>query len=104
MAIPPQYLSGYGLEFQEKKCIFVKNMIKMSAQFIQQPLSNLQLQLLQLYAQNVNEEDLKAIQRLIVRYFAEKATAAADEDWDEKQYQAETLKKEHMRTPYKKLK
>ena len=33
--------------------------------------------------------------------FAEKATEAADKDWDEKNYQAETFKKEHMRTPYK---
>lgn len=61
------------------------------------------MHLLQLFTQNVSEEDLKAIQRLIVRYFAEKATAAADKDWDEKNYQAEVFKKEHMRTPYKKI-
>lgn len=67
-----------------------------------QPLSNLQLQLLQLFSQNVSEEDLKAIQRMIVRYFAEKATAAADKDWDEKGYTAQSFKEEHMRTPYKK--
>lgn len=64
-----------------------------------QPLSNIQLQLLQLFAQDVPEEDLKEIRRMIVRYFAEKATAAADKDWDEKGYSAEQLKKEHMRTP-----
>ena len=67
-----------------------------------QPLSNIQLQLLQLFAQDVPEEDLKAIQRMIVKYFAEKATAAADKDWDEKSYTAEQFKKEHLRTPYKK--
>lgn len=67
-----------------------------------QPLSNIQLQLLQLFAQDVSEEDLKAIQRMIVRYFAEKATDAADKDWDEKGYTAEQFKNEHMRTPYKK--
>jgi hypothetical protein len=66
------------------------------------PLSNLQLKLLQLFSQNVSEEDLKAIQRMIVRYFAEKASDAADKDWDEKAYSAEKLKKEHMRTAYKK--
>jgi hypothetical protein len=69
---------------------------------IKQPLSNVQLQLLKLFAQDVPEEDLKEIQRMIVRYFAEKATAAADKDWDEKGYTAEQFKKEHMRTPYKK--
>lgn len=36
-------------------------------------LSNLQLELLQLYAQNVQDEDLVAIKKLIARYFADKA-------------------------------
>lgn len=69
-----------------------------------QPLSNLQLQLLQLFAQDVSEEDLKAIQRMIVRYFAEKASDAADQDWEEKGYSVEHFKGEHMRTPYKRQK
>lgn len=46
-----------------------------------QPLSNLQLTLLNLYATDISEEDLKAIQRLIARYFAEKATELADLDF-----------------------
>lgn len=66
-----------------------------------QPLSNLQLQLLQLFAQDVSEEDLKAIQRMIVRYFAEKASDAADEDWEEKGYSEDQFKAAHLRTPYK---
>jgi hypothetical protein len=66
------------------------------------PLSNLQLKLLQLFSQNVSDEELKAIQRLIVQYFAEKASEAADKDWEEKGYDEEAFKKEHMRTPYKK--
>jgi hypothetical protein len=65
------------------------------------PLSNLQLTLLKLYASNVSEEDLKAIQRLIARYFAEKATVEADKDYLEKGYNAEDFLKEHSRTPYK---
>ena len=43
----------------------------------------------------MSEEDLKAIQRMIVKYFAEKATVAADKDWDERGYTAEQFKKEH---------
>jgi len=66
------------------------------------PLSNIQLQLLQLFADNVPEEDLKAIQRMIVKYFAEKASDAADQDWDDRGYTAENFKKEHMRVPYSK--
>lgn len=65
------------------------------------PLSNLQLTLLKLYASNVSEEDLKAIQRLIARYFAEKATAEVDKDYLEKGYTAEGFLKEHIRTLYK---
>ena len=65
------------------------------------PLSNIQLTLLKLYASNVSEEDLKAIQRLIARYFAEKATSEADKDYLEKGYTAEGFLKEHIRTPYK---
>lgn len=73
-----------------------------SAPDISQPFSNLQLELLKLYADNITEADLKAIQRLIARYFAEKGMDIADEEWEKKGYDSETLLKEHMRTPYKK--
>lgn len=65
-----------------------------------QRLSNLQLTLLNLYASDVSEEDLKAIQRLIARYFAEKATSLANQDFSEKGYTAESFLSEHIRTPY----
>ena len=73
----------------------------MTTETIKFPLSNLQLRLLQLFSQNVSEEDLKVIQRMLVCYFAEKASDAADNDWEEKGYDVETFKNEHMRTPYK---
>jgi hypothetical protein len=41
-------------------------------------LSNLQLELLQLYAQNVQENDLLAIKKLIAKYFADKAIQEMD--------------------------
>jgi hypothetical protein len=63
-------------------------------------LSNLQLTLLKLYATDVSEEDLKAIQRLIARYFAEKATSEADKDYLENGYTAEAFLKHPLRTPY----
>jgi len=65
------------------------------------PLSNLQLTLLNLYASDVSEDDLKAIQRLIARYFAEKATELANQDYVEKGYTAQGFLKEHIRSPYK---
>jgi hypothetical protein len=73
----------------------------MTTETLSFPLSNLQLKLLQLFSQNISEEDLKAIQRMITRYFAEKAIEAADQDWEEKGYDADIFLNEHMRTPYK---
>jgi hypothetical protein len=67
------------------------------------PLSNLQLELLQLYGENVAEEDLKHIKRLIANYFAEKAVRSADMEWDEKGYSDE-LMDEWLKTDFRKLK
>lgn len=70
---------------------------------LQTPLSNLQLELLKLFAQNVAEEDLIAIRQLIARYFAEKAMDAADKLWDEKGWTEEDVERllnTRMRTPY----
>lgn len=41
-------------------------------------MSNLQLELLKLYARDIQEADLLAIRYMIGLYFAEKATAAMD--------------------------
>ncbi len=65
------------------------------------PLSNMQLQLLKLYATGISDEDLKEIQRMIARYFADKASKEAQEVWETKGYTTEQLLQENMRTPYK---
>lgn len=52
----------------------------------QAPLSNLQIELLKLYGSGVSDEDLTAINGLIVSYFAKKAQDSADKIWDEKKY------------------
>lgn len=67
---------------------------------VRPPLSNLQLELLKLYADGIAEVDLKAIQRLIAGYFAEKASDEADKIWEEKGYAAAEILNEHSRTPY----
>ncbi len=64
------------------------------------PLSNLQLEFLKLYADGIPEKDLKAIQRLIARYFADKASDEADKIWEEKGYTVEGILNDHSRTPY----
>lgn len=51
---------------------------------LQTPLTNLQLELLKLFAQKVEDEDLIAIRNLIAQYFAAKAMRLADEIWEKK--------------------
>lgn len=46
-------------------------------------LSNLQLLLLSEFDQSVSEKELLEIKDLLAKYHAQKATAAADEFWDE---------------------
>ena len=67
------------------------------------PLTNLQLELVKLFAKEVPEEDLQNIKQLIANYFAEKAMDKADKVWDEKGWtteDAERMIQTKMRTPY----
>lgn len=45
-------------------------------------LTNLQQELLQLYARQISEEDLKNIRELIGAYFAGRLTSLADAAWN----------------------
>ena len=59
---------------------------------VKAPLSNLQQELLKLYASNVSDADLLAIKHYLVKFFAEKAITEADKIWDDKGYTNETMK------------
>ena len=64
------------------------------------PLTNLQLELLKLYAHQLPEEQLLEIKLLLGRYFAQKATDAMQKTWQEQQLTSEDMKKwanEHHR-------
>jgi hypothetical protein len=76
----------------------------MTATALQQPFSNLQLELLKLYSRNVPENDLIQIKLFLAHYFAEKAMDEADRIWEEKDYTADKILKTHRRTPYPKKK
>ncbi len=67
----------------------------------QSGFNNLQLEFLKLYARPISNEDLEAIKKLIANYFAQKAMDEADKIWKERGYDAETILKQHLRTPYK---
>lgn len=56
-----------------------------------QSMSNIQLELLKLYATDIPDEDLINIKRLMVQYFAEKITRQMDTLWEENNWNAETM-------------
>ena len=54
---------------------------------IQKPnFSNVQKELLKLYAREVSEEELLEIRQLLANYFAKKVVANADKAWDKNEY------------------
>jgi hypothetical protein len=76
----------------------------MHAPVLEKPLTELQMDLLELFARQVSEEDLKHLRLMFSNYFAQKATGEMERVWKERGYTEETEKQwlnEHMRTPYK---
>jgi ATP-dependent 26S proteasome regulatory subunit len=72
-------------------------------QTVPQPLNPMQLEILHLFSRDMSVEEMQDIKRLIVRYFAQKAVAQANQVWDEKGWTAadeERLLQLHERTPY----
>ena len=69
-----------------------------------QPLSNLQQELLKLYASNINDAGLQPIRSYLTNYFANKAIEEADNLWDQKGYSNETVEQwlNEDDKPYKK--
>jgi len=68
------------------------------------PLSNIQLELLKLFSRDIEDNDLKEIKKLIVKYLSTKLSNQADKVWEEKNWTNEDMDKflnTHMRTPYK---
>jgi len=66
-------------------------------------LTNLQIELLEVFKYELSEEQIKEIRSLLVNYFAEKVTndidkLFAEKDWGEEKI--EEWSREHMRTKY----
>lgn len=60
---------------------------------LETPFSNVQLELLKLFAHNLPEEHLAELKILMAKFLLEKARSKADKIWEEKGYNEETLKK-----------
>ena len=68
---------------------------------LQAPLNKNQIEILNLFNRELDEQDLIAIKRLIVRYLANKVTAMADEIWDKNNWNEDymnELANTHLRT------
>ena len=53
---------------------------------INQPLSNIQLEILKAFSHNLSEQELIEFKNLIAQYFAKRAIKKADEVWEEKKW------------------
>lgn len=69
-------------------------------------LSNVQKELLKLYAHNVSDEQLRSIKQMLADFFAKEIDRQMAELWKENSWgeeKIETWKTGHYRTPYKPL-
>lgn len=72
---------------------------------IQAPLTEPQLELLQMFARPVDVADWQKIKVIITQYFADKAIEEANKVWDNEGWdnaKVQELLGSHLRTPYKK--
>lgn len=60
---------------------------------INPPLSNLQVEMLKLFATDVPEENLAEVKNMIAKYLLEKTRDKADAAWISKGYTAESFEK-----------
>lgn len=67
-------------------------------------LSNIQLELIKLFATDVTEQELKELKLLLLEFKFNRVTALADKLWEEKgltNKDMDHLLEKHFRTPYK---
>ena len=71
---------------------------------VKQPLTTLQLELLKIFAREIEESDLLEIKKILVQFFANKAMDLADKVWEQNGWDEHDEKEflsEHNRTHYK---
>ena len=56
----------------------------MSLHEINQPLTNVQLEVLKVFSYNLDEKELKEFKDLVAGYFANRSIELADKAWEEK--------------------
>lgn len=58
---------------------------------INPPLSNIQIELLRLYATGISDENLKELKVIIAKFLLEKAREKADKIWEDRNYDQNTI-------------
>jgi len=74
---------------------------------VKQPLTSLQLELLKIFARDIEERDLLEIKKILTSYFAQKAMDLADKVWEQKNWNEKDENQflnEHNRIEYKRKK
>lgn len=51
---------------------------------LQTPLTNLQMEILELYSTNLDENELNELKTMLAKFYAAKAVQEADRLWDER--------------------
>jgi hypothetical protein len=67
------------------------------------PLTNAQLEVVQMFSLNLSEDELQELKSLLIAYKAARLSRKADEVWEAKGWNQDTMDKflqTHMRTPY----
>ena len=58
---------------------------------LESPLSNVQIELMKMFSHNLNDDDLISLQRVLAKFFAEKASDEMDKLWDQNNWSNETM-------------
>lgn len=87
----PLYLVFKYLGLHPRFINFVLTQINMTNPSIHPPLSNIQAELLKLFAADIPDKHLIEIRNMIARFLLEKARDKADAVWEEKGYTTEKL-------------
>ena len=79
--------------FHNQLVILETILINMNTAIINPPLSNLQIEMLKLFAYEIPEENLSEVKNLIAKYLLEQARDKADAAWVLKGYTSESFEK-----------
>ncbi len=67
--------------------------MKEGGTMVTQPLTNLQLEILELYSTDLTEDDLNELKIMLAKFYARRAIQEADRIWDERHLTQDDMEK-----------